>query len=131
MFLASSNVRTTEHDAQSCRRSRYPQGVPTTVTNIAAALGEAAFRELTRGSIGPELLLRVYQSAFSEAVKRTGYHIDAVATGIVSSFRERAEIAGGDFLESLLASTIGDNPDQQDSRTYQPPMRRSRAKPGN
>ena len=35
--------------------------------------------------------------------------------------------AGEDFLELMLSDSIGSNLDQQDSRTYQPPSRRSRA----
>ena len=90
-------------------------------------VGEAAFRELTRSSIGPELLLRVYQTAFAEAVNRVGYHIDIMTAGIVSAFQERAEAAGEGFLELLLSDSIGSNLDQQDSRTYQPPSRQSRS----
>ena len=78
-------------------------------------------------SIGPELLLRVYQTAFAEAATRVGYHIDTMSAGIVSTFQERAEAAGEGFLELLLSDSIGSNLDQQDSRTYQPPSRRSRS----
>ena len=108
------------------RGHRSMRGVLSSEPSAIVLVGEAAFRELTRSSIGPELLLRVYQSAFSEAVKKTGYHIDTMAAGIVLSFRERAETADGGFLDSLLANSIGANRDQQDSRTYQSPTRRSR-----
>lgn len=108
------------------RGHRSMRGVLTSEPQAVVLVGEAAFRELTRSSIGPELLLRVYQSAFSEAAQQAGYHIDAMAAGIVSSFHERSEAAGEGFLELLLADSIGSNLGQQDSRTYQPPSRRSR-----
>ena len=93
-------------------------------------VGEAAFRELTRSAIGPELLLRVYQNAFSEAAQRSGYHIDTMSAGILSAFHERSQSAGEDFLELLLSNSIGSNLDQQDSRTYEPPTRRLRSSQG-
>lgn len=109
------------------RGHRSMRGVLSSEPAAVVLVGEAAFRELTRSSIGPELLLRVYQSAFSEAVQQTGYHIDAMAAGIVSTFHERAEAAGEGFLELLLSNSIGSNLDEQDSRTYQPSRRRSRS----
>ena len=109
------------------RGHRSMRGVLSSEPAAVVLVGEAAFRELTRSSIGPELLLRVYQSAFSEAIQQTGYRIDAMATGIVSTFHERAEDAGEGFLELLLSDSIGSNLDQQDSRTYVPPTRRSRS----
>ena len=109
------------------RGHRSMRGVLSSEPADVVLVGEAAFRELTRSSIGPELLLRVYQTAFSEAIQQTGYHIDAMATGIVSTFHERAEAAGEGFLELLLSHSIGSNLDQQDSRTYVPPTRRSRS----
>ena len=51
--------------------------------------------------------------------------IGAMAAGIVSSFHERSEAAGEGFFELLLCGSIGSDLDQQDSRTYQPPPRRS------
>lgn len=109
------------------RGHRSMRGVLSSEPQAVVLVGEAAFRELTRSSIGPELLLRVYQSAFSEAAQQAGYHIDTMAAGIVSTFHERSEAAGEGFLELLLADSIGSNLDQQDSRTYQPPSRRSRS----
>ena len=79
------------------RGHRSMRGVLSSEPAAIVLVGEAAFRELTRSSIGPELLLRVYQSAFSEAVPQTGYHIDAMAAGIVSTFHERAKAAGEGF----------------------------------
>lgn len=109
------------------RGHRSMRGVLSSEPQAVVLVGEAAFRELTRSTIGPELLLRVYQSAFSEAAQEAGYHIDAMAAGIVSTFHERSQAAGEGFLELLLSDSIGSNLDQQDSRTYQPPSRRSRS----
>ena len=108
------------------RGHRSMSGVLSSEPGAIVLVGEAAFRELTRSAIGPELLLRVYQSAFSEAVQETGYHIDAMATGIVSSFHDRAEAAGEGYFDLLLSNSIGSNIDEQDSRTYRPARRRSR-----
>ena len=109
------------------RGHRSMSGVLSSEPGAIVLVGEAAFRELTRSAIGPELLLRVYQSAFSEAVQQTGYHIDAMATGIVSSFHDRAEAAGEGYFDLLLSNSIGSNIDEQDSRTYRPAKRRSRS----
>ena len=109
------------------RGHRSMRGVLSSEPQAVILVGEAAFRELTHSTIGPELLLRVYQSTFAEAAQQAGYHIDVMAAGIISAFRERSKAAGEDFLELMLSDSIGSNLDQQDSRTYQPPSRRSRA----
>ena len=109
------------------RGHRSMSGVLSSEPAAVVLVGEAAFRELTRSPIGAELLLRVYQSAFAEAAQQEGYHIDAMASGIVSTFKGRSEAAGGGFLDLVLSDSIGAHPDQQDSRTYKPPSRRKRA----
>ena len=109
------------------RGHRSMRGVLRSEPQAVVLVGEAAFRELTRSTVGPALLLRVYQIAFSEASRQAEYHIDAMAAGIVSTFHERSQAAGEDFLELLLSDSIGSNLDQQDSRTYNPPTRRSRS----
>lgn len=111
------------------RGHRSMRGVLSSEPEAIVLVGEAAFRELTRSSIGPELLLRVYQNAFSEAAQQSGYKIEVMAAGIVTTFQERAKVAGEGFLELLLANSIGSNLDQQDSRTYKPTTRRSRSGP--
>ena len=108
------------------RGHRSMSGVLASEPTAIVLVGEAAFRELTRSSIGPELLLRVYQSAFADAMRQTGYRIESMAASIVSTFHERAKAAGEGFLELLLVDSIGSNRDQQDSRTYKPAKRRSR-----
>ena len=109
------------------RGHRSRRGVLDSEPQAVVLVGEAAFRELTRSTVGPQLLLRVYQNSFEEASRRTGYRIDAMAANIISAFEERAEAAGEGFLELILLDSIGSNPDEQDSRTYTPPSRRSRS----
>ena len=107
------------------RGHRSLRGVLSSEPQAVVLVGQAAFRELTRCSIGPELLLRVYRTAFSEASQRAGYRIDSMAADIVSVFAERAQTAGGDFFEMLLATSIGSHPDEQDSRIFKTRSRRS------
>ncbi len=112
------------------RGHRSMRGVLNSEPHAVVLVGNAAFHELTRSTIGPELLLRVYQSAFSEVADTTGYRIETMAAGIVSTFRARAKEAGEGYLELLLSNSISSSPDQQDSRTYSPPSRsRSRSGP--
>lgn len=108
------------------RGHRSMRGVLTSEPEAVVLVGDAAFRELTRSSVGPELLLRVYQNAMAEAALSTGYRIDTMAAGIVATFRERSEQAGEGYLEMLLSDSIASYPEQQDSRTYSPPTRRRR-----
>ena len=108
------------------RGHRSMRGVLGSEPQAIIVVGEAAFRELTRSMIGPELLLRVYQNAFSEAAQQAGYRIDTMAEGILETFHERSEAAGEGFLEMLLSESIGANLDEQDSRIYRPPTRRAR-----
>ena len=89
------------------RGHRSMRGVLSSEPEAIVQIDEAAFRELTRSSIGPELLLRVCQSAFSEAAQQVRYHIDAMAAGIVSTFHDRSEAPGEGFLELLLSDSIG------------------------
>ena len=111
------------------RGHRSMRGVLSSEPEAVVLVGDAAFRALTGSSIGPELLLRVYQSCFSDAAQQTGYRIDLMVEGIVATFQERSAAAGEGFLESLLSNSIRSNPEQQDSRTYSPPRHRSRAPP--
>ena len=108
------------------RGHRSMPGVLASEPEAVILVGDAAFRELTHSPIGPQLLLRVYQSAFSEAVRVTGYRIDVMASAIVSTFQQRAASAGESYLEMLLSESISSNAAEQDSRTYQPPTRNFR-----
>ena len=105
---------------------RSMSGVLRSEPKAVVLVGQAAFRELTRSTIGPELLLRVYQTAFADVADQARYHIDVMAVGIVSTFQGRSDAAGDGFLDLLLSDSIGSNLGQQDSRTYQRPALRRR-----
>lgn len=81
-------------------------------------VGEASFRELTRTNFGPELLLRVYQAAFSAAATAAEYDIDKMSLGIVATFRQRVEESGEEYLEAVLHDTMTGSPESQDSRRF-------------
>ena len=100
------------------RGHRSMNAVITAAPNAVVLVGAATFRELTRSPTGPQLLLRVYQNAFAEAARTTGYFIDEMATGIVATFRIRSEQAGEGFLELLLRDATGGEQEEQDSRHY-------------
>jgi hypothetical protein len=86
--------------------------------NLIVTVGETAFRILTGSTIGPELLLRLYQNAFLKAARETGYNIDIMAASITETFKSRAEAEGEGFLELLLHRATRGDPNQQDSRSY-------------
>jgi hypothetical protein len=83
-------------------------------------VGAAAFRELTRSNIGPQLLMRVYQNAFSEAARITGYSIQKMVKSITLTFKERAQRLGEEYIDVLLRGAIEGPKEQQDSRAYVP-----------
>lgn len=107
------------------RGHRSKSGVLNAEPNAIILVGNAAFTELTRSTIGPELLLRIYQEAFSLAAQQSKYQVDNMATRIVTSFRDRAEDLAREYIELLLTDSIRSNLDEQDSRTHIP-KRRSR-----
>ncbi len=100
------------------RGHRSMRGVLRASPQTAVLVGAAAFRELTRSSIGPQLLMRVYHNAFSEASRRTGYSVKSMAKSIVAAFRRRAQETGEEFLDVLLHGAVDGDPQQQDSRIY-------------
>jgi hypothetical protein len=95
---------------------RSRAGVEQAAPTVVVLVGDAAFRALTRSPIGPELLLRVYQSAFLEASRKAGYRVEELTAAIVTTFKERATAQGEGFLESILKDVTQGTPDQQDSR---------------
>ena len=85
---------------------------------IICTVGQSAFRIITGSDSGPELLLRVYQSAFRLGAKRAAYDIETASTRIVAVFEEEAASAGEGFLETVLHGATSGDESQQDSRTY-------------
>ena len=100
------------------RGHRSMAGVRRAAPAVVVLVGEAAFRELTGSSAGPQLLLRLYQAAFDVAAKRTGYSLQSVVTGILLAFRQRAEQLGEGFLEAVLHDAVTGSATQQDSRQF-------------
>jgi hypothetical protein len=85
---------------------------------VVVLVGEASFEELTGSRVGPQLLLRLYQSAFTEVAEQTGYRVDTMAAGLVATFKERAERDGEGFLEVILQDATAGPKEQQDNRVY-------------
>jgi len=108
------------------RGHRSRVGVETAAPGVAVLVGEAAFRELTWSSVGPELLLRLYQAAFQEVAIQSGYRVETMTEAIVSAFRERAAEAGDTYIESVLSAAVRGEPTEQDSRFQTGPRRTRR-----
>ena len=100
------------------RGHRSMAGVLKAAPSVVVLVGEAAFRELTGSTVGPQLLLRLYQSAFDVAAKQTGFCLRDIVSTIYLAFRERSEELGEGFLETVLHDAIYDAPEEQDSRYY-------------
>jgi hypothetical protein len=100
------------------RGHRSRAGVEKAAAGVVVLVGEASFEELTGSRVGPQLLLRLYQSAFTEVAEQTGYRVDTMAAGIVATFKERAERDGEGFLEVILQDATAGPKEQQDNRVY-------------
>ncbi|MEN3166461.1 hypothetical protein [Gluconobacter sp. OJB] len=86
--------------------------------SIICTVGKSAFRILTGSDSGPELLLRVYQSAFKLGAERAAYDIETASARIVAAFETEAAEAGEGFLESILHRATDGSAAQQSSTTY-------------
>lgn len=100
------------------RGHRSKAGVEKAAPDVVVLVGEAAFRSLTGSVVGPELLLRVYQTAFQEVAQITGYDIELMTAAIFKTFAEKAEAAGEGYLEAILHDATGGPEAQQDSRVF-------------
>jgi hypothetical protein len=100
------------------RGHRSKAGVEKAAPSVVVLVGEAAFRSLTGSVVGPELLLRVYQTAFQEVAQITGYDIELMTAGIFQTFAAKAEAAGEGFLEAILHDATGGAEAAQDSRVF-------------
>jgi hypothetical protein len=98
------------------RGHRSRAGVEAAAPSVVLLVGEAAFDELTASRQGPQLLLRVYQSAFQEVARKSGYSIEQISTAILEAFRTRADQLGEGFLESVLLAATAGPKSAQDSR---------------
>lgn len=100
------------------RGHRSMAGVQRAAPSVVVLVGESAFRELTGSTAGPQLLLRLYQSAFDVAAKQTGFCLVDIVTTIYSAFRQRADEMGEGFLEAVLHDAVYGPPEEQDSRHF-------------
>lgn len=100
------------------RGHRSMAGVLRAAPNVVALVGESAFLALTGSSIGPELLLRLYQAAFDVSAQQNGYRIQEVLEAVYGTFRQRAAEAGETFLDAVLHDAINGTPAEQDSRVF-------------
>lgn len=98
------------------RGHRSRAGVEAAAPSVVVLVGEAAFEELTASRQGPQLLLRVYQAAFQEVARKSGYNLEEIATAILETFRIRAAELGEGFLESVLRVATAGPKGEQDSR---------------
>ena len=101
------------------RGHRSMAGVLRAAPNVVVLVGESAFLSLTGSSIGPELLLRLYQAAFDVSAQQSGYRIQDVVEAVYGTFRQRAAEAGETFLDTILHDAIGGTPNEQDSREFE------------
>lgn len=81
------------------RGHRSKAGVERAAPSVIVLVGKASFNCLTQTVVGPELLLRLYNSAFTAVANRTGYQVDVMAAAISSHFAEKAQ--GEGFLGSV------------------------------
>jgi hypothetical protein len=98
------------------RGHRSRAGVEAAAPSVTVLVGDAAFEELTASRQGPQLLLRVYQSAFQEVARKSGYSVEQISATILEAFRSRADELGEGFLESVLRVATGGPKSAQDSR---------------
>ena len=98
------------------RGHRSKTGAERAAPGLAVLVGDAAFKELTHSTIGPQLLLRVYQAAFHQVATESGYRVETMSDAIVTAFKTRAEQAGDTIMETILDSAIKGKAKDQDSR---------------
>jgi len=97
---------------------RSRSGVEKAAPEVVVLVGNASFTELTGTNYGPQLLLRVYQTAFQTVAFRSGYNISEMAVNIASEFQQRVAGDGRGYLEAILDSTVGGQVEEQDSRLF-------------
>jgi hypothetical protein len=105
------------------RGHRSMSGVLRASPNTIVLVGNASFKVLSGMTFGPELLLRVYQAAFSAAAQAAKYNIDTMSKVIVATFQERSQATGDTYIETILHDTMRGDPASQDSRLFTPPRR--------
>lgn len=105
---------------------RSKAGVEKAAPSVVVLVGEPSFHVLTGSGMGAQLLLRVYQTAFTNIARKSGYHLETLAADIVSTFRERAAQEGDGFLEVILKTVTEGTATYQDSRLFNAQRRRAK-----
>ena len=100
------------------RGHRRRAGVEKAAPGVVILVGENSFEALTGSGVGPQLLLRLYQSAFTEVASSTGYKVETMAAGIVATFKAKAEQEGESFREVILEDATAGEKEQQDNRLF-------------
>lgn len=100
------------------RGHRSRAGVERAAPDVVVLVGKSSFNCLTQTVVGPDLLLRLYHSAFTSVATRTGYRVDTMAAVIVNHFAERARREGEGFLELILEEATEGPIEQQDNRLF-------------
>ena len=100
------------------RGHRSMPGVLKAAPSVVVLVGDAAFRELTGSVVGPQLLLRLYQSAFEVATQQTRFRLSDIVPTIYLAFRQRSDELGEGFLEAILHDAIAGTVAEQDSRQF-------------
>lgn len=108
------------------RGHRSKAGVERAAPEVVVLVGRASFNCLTRTVVGPELLLRLYNSAFATIAARSGYRVDVMAAAIVAHFVERAQDEGEGFLDVVLEEATEGPAEEQDSRLFNVRVKASR-----
>jgi len=97
---------------------RSKTGVEKAASNVVVLIGNASFKVLTNSDVGPELLLRLYQTAFQQSAETTGYRLETISQIITEDFVTRANERGEGFLEEILHVVTSGNIEFQDSRLF-------------
>ncbi|MFZ6694304.1 hypothetical protein ACO0J1_00815 [Stenotrophomonas acidaminiphila] len=100
------------------RGHRSRAGVERAAPGVVVLVGKASFNCLTQTVVGPELLLRLYHSAFTTVASRTGYRVDTMAAAISGHFVEKAQREGEGFLELILEEATEGSATEQDNRLF-------------
>lgn len=103
---------------KTLRGHRSKTSVEREARGVVVLVGKASFNCLTHTVVGPELLLRLYHSAFTTVANRTGYRVDAIAALISSHFVENAQREEEGFLELMLEEAIQGPEAEQDNRLF-------------
>jgi len=103
---------------RSLQGHRSMAGVLGACRETVVAVGETALKYLTRSEAGAELLMRVYQSAFRDVARASGYTVREIATAIALEFRHKLRLGDDELLDGILQDVTRGGLVSQDSRYY-------------